>query len=137
APAPLNVPDRPFWNTFQRMLINLDGAEHSAMRALAARPLARSRIPALGPMISDEVQRLLAGIGPGDGVIDLQGALAYPLPVAVISRVLGIPAADRGLLDGWLHDISVAFARQREEEMMARGDTAMVEFTAYLDTLLR
>jgi len=41
------------------------------------------------------------------GCIDLVTALAEPLPVAVITGLLGLPAADRGRLKGWSDDLAV------------------------------
>jgi len=64
--------------------------------------------------VQREVDRLLEGAEERGG-IDLVKDFAYPLPIAVICRMMGIPSADVELFFQWAHD----FAR--------RGDVAAVD----------
>jgi cytochrome P450 len=93
----------------------------------------------LAPRVEALTASLLAGAvdGPG-GRFDLIAGLALPLPVAVISELLGIPVTDRSRLAAW----SDALARSLgpgfliSEEDRVRQRAALLEFSAYLRELL-
>jgi cytochrome P450 len=75
-------------------------ADHKRMRRLLTPAFSAKRMM----MLSDHVQGLVDGYldqlveeraaAPG-GVVDLHAGLAFPLPVAVICRLLGVPESDR------------------------------------------
>ena len=62
--------------------------------------------------------------------------VAEPLPVAVIGEMLGIPAADRGLLRPWSADICRMYELNPDEESARRAVRASVEFSDYLRGLI-
>ncbi len=70
-----------------------DGADHRRLRALSAQALTPRRIAELAPAIERRVAELLDGLAaaedPADGV-DLRSRFAYPLPMHVIGRLLGL-----------------------------------------------
>lgn len=71
----------------------LDPPDHTRLRKLAQQAFAPRVVRALEPEIAAMVDGLLdamAAAGSADVVTDL----AYPLPVAVICRLLGVPVAD-------------------------------------------
>jgi unspecific monooxygenase len=76
------------------------------------------------------VDELLDGVS---GEVDLIAALAYPLPVIVISEMLGVPAKDRDLFKGW----SDSLARGLDPDFLlpeaeiADRETARAEFAEY------
>jgi cytochrome P450 len=74
-------------------------AEHTRMRRLLTPAFSAKRMRGL----ADHVQRLVDGYvddmitareNAPDGVVDLHAALSFPLPVAVICELLGVPQAD-------------------------------------------
>ncbi|RTL69446.1 MAG: cytochrome P450 [Pseudonocardiaceae bacterium] len=74
-------------------------ADHTRMRRLLTPAFSAKRMLAL----SDHVQELVDGYvdelvtareAAVDGVVDMHAGLAFPLPVAVICRLLGVPEAD-------------------------------------------
>ncbi|WP_242907864.1 cytochrome P450 [Actinomadura terrae] len=75
--------------------------------------------------------------GAAAGEIDLISALAYPLPVIVISEMLGVPPGDHALFKGW----SACCARGLDpdfllpSEEIRRRDDAREEFGAYFREL--
>jgi cytochrome P450 len=80
-----------------RMMITLDPPEHTVMRKLVNRLFTPRRVDAL----EDETRRIVTGYldrvieaGRCDLVADVTG----PFPMDVISAVLGVPQADRGIL---------------------------------------
>lgn len=71
----------------------LDPPDHTRLRKLAQQAFAPRVVRALEPEIDTMVDRLLDGIAER-GSADLIADLAYPLPVAVICRMLGVPVED-------------------------------------------
>jgi cytochrome P450 len=122
-----------------RSLLRMNPPDHTRLRRLVARAFTPARVRELAPRIEALTASLLDGAlaGPG-GQFDLIAGLALPLPVAVISELLGIPVADRPRLVAW----SDALARSLDpgflisDEDRARQREARLEFAAYLRGLL-
>ncbi|MFH8337174.1 cytochrome P450 [Streptomyces sp. AM6-12] len=76
------------------------GSDHRRLRRLVAPAFSARRIAALTPVVEDLVTGILddlEALPPGE-VVDLRERLAYPLPIAVIGRMLGLsPARSSGL----------------------------------------
>ena len=70
----------------------LDAPDHTRLRGLVSKAFVPKVINALEPEIRALVDRLLDG-AQGDE-FDVISELAYPLPVAVICRLLGVPVTD-------------------------------------------
>ncbi|MEU5900135.1 cytochrome P450 family protein [Streptomyces venezuelae] len=82
------------------------GADHRRLRRMVAPAFSARRIAALKENIDDVVTGILDrldALPPGE-TVDLREQLAYPLPIAVISRLMGVPAeqqdAFRRVVDG-------------------------------------
>jgi cytochrome P450 len=71
-----------------------DGDDHRRLRALAGRAFTPRRVEELRPRIEELTARLLDELeqaaGEGDGVADLRRHFALPLPMGVISELLGV-----------------------------------------------
>ncbi|MGW0366493.1 cytochrome P450 [Streptomyces sp. NPDC002990] len=116
-------------------LLDLEDPAHARVRRLVAKaftPRTVERlVPAVERLAGELVGQLLA-----EGGGDLLTAVAEPLPVAVIAELLGVPAADRGLLRPWSADICGMFELRPDEETARRAVRASVEFSAYLRGLI-
>ncbi|SDI22310.1 Cytochrome P450 [Sinosporangium album] len=75
----------------QRSMLNADPPDHTRLRGLVTKAFTRRRMEALRPRIQRITDDLLDGIASGEEV-DFIGAFAFPLPVTVISELLGVPA---------------------------------------------
>lgn len=71
----------------------LDPPDHTRLRRLAQQAFAPKVVRALEPEIVALVDGLLDAVRPGTEFDAITG-LAYPLPVAVICRLLGVPLSD-------------------------------------------
>ncbi len=71
----------------------LDAPDHTRLRKLAQKAFAPKVVKALEPEIVTLVGGLLDSVET-DAAFDVIADLAYPLPVAVICRLLGVPLAD-------------------------------------------
>src|SRR5699024_6346823 len=74
-------------------LLELDPPDHTRLRRMVAPAFSPRRVKALDSMINTTVHRLLDR-AEAAGSFDLVSALALPLPIAVITELLGIPAED-------------------------------------------
>lgn len=100
--------------TFPHML-NADGhngadtgdapADHTRLRKLAGAAFTPGRVAALRPRIEAITNDLLDAISDRGQPVDLIEEFAFPLPITVISEMLGIPDADRHLYRSWSADL--------------------------------
>lgn len=115
----------------------LDPPDHTRLRALVSKAFTPRMIAELRPLIQRTVTALLdAALDAGD--VDLVESFAYPLPLAVICGMLGVPSEDRHLFGGW----SSTLARGSDpglllspEELDARA-RAMQDGKAYFRDLI-
>ncbi|MER6075816.1 cytochrome P450 [Streptomyces sp. NPDC001817] len=70
------------------------GKDHSRLRRMVAPALSARRTAALQADIEALVDGILDGL-PTGGTVDLREHLAYPLPIAVIGKLMGVPADQR------------------------------------------
>ncbi|WP_308163396.1 cytochrome P450 family protein [Nocardia alni] len=88
-----------------RSMFTVDGAEHRRLRAKTTQALTPRRLEALRPMIERFTKELLDDVavaGEDDAVVDLKSVFAYPLPMRVISALMGVDAADQPMmLERW------------------------------------
>lgn len=86
--------------------INPDPPDHIRVRSLVTRAFTARRLEALRPVAQQICDELLDEMEAGSRPVDLNEAFAFPLPIRVISRLLGVPAEDqetfRYLVNGFL-----------------------------------
>jgi cytochrome P450 len=82
------------------MFVGMDPPRHRKLRTLVSQAFTPRTIASLEPRIRAIIADLLDAVA-GASRVDLIRALAYPLPILVISELLGIPAEDRALFEKW------------------------------------
>jgi cytochrome P450 len=121
-----------------RSFLALNPPDHTRLRRLVSRAFTPARVRDLGPRIEAVAAELIEAASACDGPVDLVEALASPLPVTVISELLGVPSADYDRLVVW----SDALARGLDPpflvpaEVRERQQAARAEFAAYLGELI-
>jgi len=86
------------------MLINFSGAEHARLRKLVSYAFTGRRVANLRPRIEELTEKLLDGIeaaSAGPDPVDLIDSFAYPVPIAVICELVGVPESDRPAWREW------------------------------------
>jgi unspecific monooxygenase len=117
-----------------RSFLVLDPPEHTKLRRLVSRAFTARLIERLRPRVAAIADSLLAGL---DGEVDLISSLAHPLPVIVISEMLGVPPEDHDRFNAW----SDALARGLDPDFLvpaedlAWRDQARAEFGTYFRSL--
>jgi cytochrome P450 len=121
-----------------RSMLFQDPPDHTRLRSLVSRAFTPRVVESLRPRVQEIV----------DGIIDralearameVIGDLAYPLPVTVISEMLGVPAGDRESIKGWSADIARsldAIGLQVDPEIVERGRVARRAMGEYFRALL-
>jgi cytochrome P450 len=77
-------------------LLNIDPPDHTRLRRVLQKAFTPRRAGQLRPRTKEIAADLLDELAAGGGVADLLGGYARPLPITVISELLGIPVTDRG-----------------------------------------
>lgn len=87
-----------------RSMFTVDGAEHRRLRIKTTQALTPRRLDTLRPVIEQLTAELLdelATAGQDNTVVDLKPAFAYPLPMRVISELMGVDRTDHPMLLTW------------------------------------
>jgi cytochrome P450 len=87
-----------------RSLTNVDPPDHTRLRRLVSSVFTARRVEAMRPWVTRLTGELIDGFAQGDRV-DLMAEFAAPLPILVISELLGIPDADRPRVRDWSRTI--------------------------------
>lgn len=117
--------------TFGTSLLGLDPPVHTRLRRLVSGAFTVRRVGALRAAVAAIVHELLEHL---DEETDFIRHFAFPLPIAVIGELLGVPRADqppfRQLARDWTQVLDVTTPR-----VLARADAAAVEIRSYLGDL--
>ena len=116
------------------VFIRQNPPEHTRLRGLVSKAFTPRSVAALRPAIEALVDDLLLDL-PAEA--DLIAHFAAPLPVAVISEMLGIPVEDRAAFRAWSEDMVVPDGPEGETpEWQARWREASRHFLDYLTELI-
>jgi hypothetical protein len=114
-----------------------DPPDHTRLRKLVSAAFTPRVVAGLKPHIDEIIDGLLGAVA-SVGRLEVIGDLAYPLPVRVISELLGVPPGDRPRFQGWSArlaravDPTVLIAGVGIEEVIA----AREEFADYFRELI-
>jgi cytochrome P450 len=118
-------------------LIHLDPPDHDRLRRLVQAAFTPRRVDQLRVQAEAFLGSNIEALDNCDDV-DLVAELAYPLPLAVICDLLGIPAQDRPLIQGWSTHLAKSIDPQvfRSAEVQDLCRQAREEFVDYLRELV-
>ncbi|TMR36253.1 cytochrome P450 [Nonomuraea zeae] len=92
-------PDAPA-SVRQPWFLSLDPPDHTRLRRLVSKAFTARTVARMESSVARLVGELLDQAAGGE-TFDVLSGLAYPLPMMVICRMLGVPAADERLFHGW------------------------------------
>ncbi|MEM7115633.1 MAG: cytochrome P450 [Chloroflexota bacterium] len=102
-PEPASLPQKPGHAVLRLINQNMlfaDPPDHTRLRALVTQAFTPRRIEALAEQIQQFTDRLLDQVAP-QGEMELIHDLAYPLPMLVITAMLGVPEEDGDQVREW------------------------------------
>ncbi|MFE8945033.1 cytochrome P450 [Streptomyces sp. NPDC007856] len=118
--------------------IRLDDPEHHRLRSLATRPFGPPHSPGRIDAMRDEISRItdeLIESLQGRTRVDIVDDFAYPLPVIVICRLLGVPREDEPTFHEWSNAITDSVDIRPGEDLTMReqaGNQARAQMGRYL-----
>ncbi|WP_262380035.1 cytochrome P450 [Nonomuraea sp. PA05] len=110
----------------------LDPPDHTRLRALVSRAFTPRMIERLRPRVEAITSSLIREL-PEEA--DLVSGLAYPLPVMVISEMLGVPQEDHERFRGWSEKLARGLDPMLTEDLLSETGRARREFGDYFREL--
>ncbi|WP_246267954.1 cytochrome P450 [Nonomuraea typhae] len=110
----------------------MDPPDHTRLRGLVSKAFTPRMIERLRPRIEAIAQDLIGAMG---RETDLIAAYAYPLPVMVITEMLGVPPEDHERFRGWSEILARGIDPLLPAGQLASTDRARTEFRAYFREL--
>lgn len=134
APPPVPEVARPFFEMARQWIVHRDPPEHTRLRNVlkgAFTPVAAER---LRPRITEIAHELIDRVEE-KGEMDAIADFAFPLPVNVISEMLGVPEEGRPLLSACSRALQAVDLRTTEETWKRAGE-AVAAAREYLGGLI-
>jgi cytochrome P450 len=111
-------------------LIFMDAPEHTRLRKLLNKGFAPAAVEGLRPQVEAIIDRMLKPLQHGSEV-DLMSEFANPMPVFIISEMLGVPQELHDTFVNWSRDIAVF--RGNPERTVEQARAAQVALIAMTD----
>jgi cytochrome P450 len=123
------APRRELASALQHHMLNSDPPDHTRLRRLISKGFTPRRVELLRPRVAEISASLLGGLS-GRTEFDLLERYAYPLPITVISELLGVPAGDQDDVRAWQN--TLISMNTEDAEKVKRAATAMAEYLSRL-----
>jgi cytochrome P450 len=121
-----------FGNVFDLNMLNTDPPDHTRLRNLVNKAFTSRSVARLQPRIEQITDELLDAMA-AKGEVDLIEAFAFPLPIAVICELLGVPAEDHDRMHTW----SNIFTGNEAPDLVGRAVHEMIDYLRSLATSKR
>ncbi|GLW72707.1 cytochrome P450 [Kitasatospora phosalacinea] len=131
---------RPAADFFYASLLGTNGPAHARLRTPLTAAFGPRRAAELSAGVQRTVDELLdrfADALSGGATADFQALVGYPLPVAVVGELIGVPRADREQFHRLGRDAARLLEPVRSDEDWQRADAAVTALRAYFAGLLR
>ncbi len=115
-------------------MLQQDEPSHTRLRNLVHYAFKRTAVESYEKQIEQLARDLLAP-AVKSGSLEFVSEYAVPLPILVISEIVGIPAEDRAQVKAWCDDFSIValnFYANISDEQLHAGAKAVAAFTDYL-----
>ena len=117
-----------------RSMLYQDPPDHTRLRSLVSKAFTPRAVRAMRPRVEKIADDLLDGLD-GTDSFDVIDAIAYPLPVAVICEMLGVPQEDRGPFREWSNDASLSIEPLLYERRVASSQYTLAKLREYFSDL--
>jgi len=128
----------PMLETIGHWMVVTDPPAHTRLRKLANHAFRQQRVNAMGDWIGELIDALLDDFV-ASGSDDFLNDIAYPLPAAVIARMMGAPQQDRGKFQHWSDELALVAFGAGGEDRASRYTRALAgvrELQEYLAELI-
>ncbi len=118
-------------------ILQLDEPDHGRLRGLVSKIFTPRRSEAMRPNVRAVAARLIDRLRGREGeTVDLIADWAFPLPVAVIGDLIGVPEEDRPPFAEWVRDHALSLEPGIGPAEIARCDAAAVQLGDYFRDLV-
>ncbi|WP_282203102.1 cytochrome P450 [Kitasatospora fiedleri] len=131
---------RPAADFFYASLLGTNGAAHERLRGPLTAVFGPRRAVELSAGVEKVVDELLDRFEDATsdgGAADFQALVGYPLPVAVVGELIGVPRAEQERFHRLGRDAARLLEPVRSDEDWRRADTAVTALREYFTGLLR
>jgi cytochrome P450 PksS len=133
-----NLGEKPPWvpkyfEPLARNMLDLDDPDHARLRTLVHKAFTPKLIETLRTSIETITEELIKSAKP-HGRMDLIAEFALPLPVAVISQMLGIPKREQDKFHRWSKTI---VSSQSSQAGALKAIPSVISFLRYIRRLVR
>jgi len=120
-----------------RPFLFMDPPDHTRLRGLVQKAFTPKTVENLRPRIQELVDDLMAP-ALERGSMDVIEELAYPLPVRVITEMLGVPHEDHETFKGWSKELAGALDPDfaTPDDVLDRRERAASAFVEYFQSLI-
>jgi cytochrome P450 PksS len=122
----------PMFKPLERNMLDLDGPDHSRLRALVHKAFTPRMIEQMRDQVQTLTNELLDAAEPNGGM-DLIADFALPLPLTMIGRILGVPAQDNHKFRRWTKTLISAGTNKNFFVLIP----SMMSFMGYLKKLIK
>lgn len=122
------------YETGRATMLRMDPPDHTRLRALVGKAFTPRAVESMRPRVEERVDEVLGSLrasSAGGGSLELVRDFAAPLPIAVISEMLGVPAEDHPRFRHW-SDQAVASLGDASFEEQRQANRAMQELADYV-----
>jgi cytochrome P450 len=123
----------------RQSMLTLNPPDHTRLRALVARAFTPSTVEALRPHVEalcDGLLDTLAESAQRGQTVDIMRELAFPLPVAVIGELLGVPVVDRAQFQALVRAATIILEPTSTLDDLRRGRDARLSMEHYFEELI-
>jgi len=125
----------PVYHSFSKSMFYSDPPYHTRLRGLVNNAFTPNAVEQMRPHVQRIVDSLLDALQT-KGEMDAIHDLAHPLPILVISQMLGLPAEERVRFKQWSDDLfAILGSVPHAPELMERASQSLAELTDYLTML--
>lgn len=122
----------PLLDSLSRWILYIDPPKHKQIRAVFNRELSKQVVDGLKGTTADIANGLLDELDPSQPW-DLIKEFSYPLPVIMISELLGVPREDRKMMKQWSDDIAKFVGMKPDRpEIGDPANQSLAEISEYL-----
>ncbi len=126
-PHDLAVAGLEFGGELSEHMLNTDPPDHTRLRKLVGKAFTVRAVDAMRDRVAEIADELLDGLA-GRDEVDLLAEFAFPLPITVISELMGVPELERAEFREW----STALVTAAEPEAVWAAAKALVDYLGSL-----
>jgi len=126
------TPASPALHVLEDWMVFTDPPKHTRLRNLVNKAFTVKAVEAMRPRVVEIVDALLDEVA-SRGSLDVIPEFTFPLPVAVISEMLGLPAEDRDSIKAWSIQLqALVFGSVSDSDRYRRAEEGMRSFAEYV-----